>query len=291
MIKELGPSSVGLDFGPTQMTISVFGNGAGIGVAREAALYAASLVGDLAAVKQTAALPQNRLGDTAGLPEVLRQMVAAVKASGDAELTPMAAVAGTVADLTADWLAAKGIPKVIVNNGGDIAIRLAAGESAAVGVAPGLGLAHTHVLEVAAGDGVGGVATSGLGGRSFTKGIATAAVAVAGRAALADACATSIGNATYAPHPAIRMAPAEEIDPLTDIAGHLVVREVGPLPPGIIQAALTGGWRRAETLRCLGVIKGAAVFINHWGVMVPENFAKPVDTIRIEEGLEWKSVK
>lgn len=288
MIKVLGPGYVKLDFGPVQMTINVSGEGAGSGVAEEAALHAVAVIRSLAAVKEVAALPQEMIGDAGDLPEVLRRMVAAVRASGDGDLTPMAAVAGTVADMTADWLAARGIPKVIVNNGGDIAIRLQPGHSACVGIAPGLGLPHTHVLAVHAGDGIGGVATSGLGGRSFTKGIATAAVAAAESAALADACATSLGNATFAPHPAIRRVAAHEVDPLTDIAGHLVVREVGELPPDVIRAALAGGSHRAGQLYGRGIIKGAAIFINHWGVMVPEDLAAPVPNISVKEGLAWR---
>lgn len=288
MIKVLGPGNVKLDFGPTQMTINVSGKDAGSGVAEEAALYAVGVIRSLAAVKEIAAMPQDAIGDTGDLPEVLQRMVAAVRASGDGDLTPMAAVAGTVADMTADWLAARDIPKVVVNNGGDIAVRLQSGHSVSVGITPALDLAPTHVLTINAGDGIGGVATSGLGGRSFTKGIATAAVAVATHAALADACATSLGNATFAPHPAIRMVPAQEVDPLTDIVGHLVVREVGPLPPEVFQEALTNGWQRARQLYDLGIIKGAALFIRNWGVMVPENLAAPVPTISIEEGLEWK---
>jgi len=177
---------------------------------------------------------------------------------------------------------------VIVNNGGDIALRLAEGYSAEVGVAPAIGTPPTHILSVRAADGIGGVATSGLGGRSFTKGIATAAVVAAKTAALADACATSIGNATFAAHPAIKLVRAEAVDPLTDIAGHLVVGQVGPLPPEIVQEALLNGWRRAEECRRLGLIQGMALFIGNFGVMIPESFAAPVNNIEIKEGLEWR---
>lgn len=288
MIELLGPGHVKLDYGPTQMTINVSGKGAGNGVAEEAALYAVGLVRTLAEVKEIAARPQKAFADDAGLPEILQRMLAAVRASGDTDLTPMAAVAGTVADMTADWLAARGIPKVIVNNGGDIAVRLQPGYTTTVGIAPALGAPPTHTFTLTAQSAIGGVATSGFGGRSFTKGIATAAVAMAGSAALADACATSLGNATYAPYPAIRLVPAEELDPLTDIAGHLVVRDIGPLPPEIIQAALASGWQQAARLYGLGIIRGAALFIQHWGVMLPEGLAAPVETISIEEGFQWK---
>ena len=291
MITVLGPGRVALDYGPTQMNIQVWGDGADSSVAEEAALYTVKVIGDLALVKSVAASAQRNLPDPLQLPDVLQRMIAAVQASGDDDLTPMAAVAGTVADMTADWLMAKGIPKIIVDNGGDIAIRLEDGYTATVGIAPALNLPPTHMIRINAGDGVGGVTTSGMGGRSFTKGIASAATVIAKTAAIADACSSTIGNATTALHPAIRRVRAEEVDPLTDLVGHWVVREVGELPPETIEAALTSGWRRASELYEIGLIKGAALFIGQWGVMLPETLAVPLSHIQIEEGIQWKSVK
>lgn len=276
MIRELGPGRVALDFGPTQMNIMVEGDGAGTEVAAEAAVYAAGLVEQLAEVKRIAARPQSEIDSTTGLPEVLQRMIEAVRLSQDGDLTPMAAVAGTISDMTADWLLARRIPKIIVNNGGDIAIRLAPGWQAVVGVAPSLGAQPGHILRIQAGDGIGGVTTSGTGGRSFTKGIATAATVAARTAAIADACATSIGNATFFFHPAIRLAKAEEIDPLTDLIGHWVVREVGELPPETVQAALHQGWQRAKHFLDRGIICGCVIFIGTVGVMLPEGLVAPL---------------
>lgn len=276
MIRELGPGKVALDFGPTQMNIQVFGIEAGTAAAVEAATYASGLVSELAAFKTVAARPQNEIVSLDGLPVVLQRMIEAVRFSGDTDLTPMAAVAGTISDLTADWLFGRGISKVIVNNGGDIAIRLSPGEKATVGIAPAMGLQPTHVLNIDSADGIGGVTTSGSGGRSFTKGLATAATVAAKTASIADACATSIGNATFSHHPSIRLVKAEEIDPLTDLVGHWVVRDVGELPPETVRAALENGFRRAKDYRDRGVIKGCVIFIGHEGVMLPEGLAVPV---------------
>ena len=270
MIKELGPGKVALDYGPTQMNIQVYGEGADSEVAKEAARYAAGLVSELAAFKAVAAKPQTDIDSIESLPVILQRMIQAVRLSGDKDLTPMAAVAGSIADMTADWIFARGVPKIIVNNGGDIAIRLAGEQSVSVGIAPGIDMAPTHVLCINARDEIGGVTTSGTGGRSFSKGIATAATVIAKTAAIADACATSIANATYVPHPAIRMVKAEEIDPLTDIVGHWIVREVGELPVEVIDAALANGWRRANLCRDSGLIKGCVLFIGQRGMMVPE---------------------
>lgn len=276
MIRELGPGKVALDFGPTQMNIQVSGDNAGTGIAMEAAGYATGLVTELAECKMIAARPQREIGAVDGLPVVLRRMIEAVRNSGDTDLTPMAAVAGTLSDMTADWLFARGIPKIIVNNGGDIAIRLSGEQRATVGIAPALGMPPTHVFHICAADEIGGVTTSGSGGRSFTKGIANAATVLAKTASIADACATSIGNATYSPHPAIRMIKAEEADPLTDLAGHWVVRDVGELPPETVRAALENGWRRAKELHDREIIKGCVIFIGQAGVMLPEGLVTPL---------------
>lgn len=276
MIRELGPGKIALDFGPTQMNIQVSGKDADSGVAKEAALYAVRLVTELAAVKSVAARSQSEIQNEEALPEVLQRMIAAVRLSGDTDLTPMAAVAGTIADMTADWLFSRELSRVIVNNGGDIAIRLAWEERISVGIAPAIGRPATHVLNISAGDDIGGVTTSGSGGRSFTKGIATAASVLAKTAAIADACATSIANATYSPHPAIRLVRAEEIDPLTDIAGHWVVQDVGDLPLETIDSALQNGWRRANEFWENGLIKGCVLFVGDRGIMLPEGIAVPL---------------
>ena len=276
MIRELGPGKVALDFGPTQMNIHVSGDNAGTGIAKEAADYAIKLVTELAGFKTIAARPQSEIGTLEDLPVVLQRMIESVRKTGDTDLTPMAAVAGTLSDMTADWLFARGVSKVIVNNGGDIAIRLSGEQRATVGIAPALGMPPTHVLHIGAADGIGGVTTSGSGGRSFTKGIATAATIAAKTASIADACATSIGNATFSPHPSIRMARAEEIDPLTDIAGHWVVRDVGELPQETVQAALENGWMRAKSYLDRGIITGCVIFIGQAGVVLPEGLVTPL---------------
>lgn len=291
MIRVKGPGWVALDYGPTQMNIQVSGDDADSSVAEEAALYAIQVVKELAAFKSVAFRPHRKIKEVSSLPEVLQRMILAVQAAGDADLTPMAAVAGAVADMTADWLVERGIPKIIVNNGGDIAIRLSGELTVTVGIAPAIDLPATHTFKVCAADNIGGVTTSGLGGRSFTKGIATATTILGRTAAIADACASSVGNATNADHPAIRRVLAETVDPLTDLVGHWVVKEVGELPPEVVVEALHSGWRRAKELYSQGLIQGAAIFIGHWGIMLPETLAVPRKDINIEEGLQWKFVK
>ncbi len=139
----------------------------------------------------------------AGLTEpseglLVHTMWAAASIIGDDDLTPMAAVAGTIADATADLLAESGLTRVIVNNGGDVAVRLAKGEKVSVGIRPDVNRPRiSHRLFLAPEMDIGGVCTSGLGGRSFTRGIASAATVFANRAAIADAAATAVANATF----------------------------------------------------------------------------------------------
>ena len=59
-------------------------------------------------------------------------MVESVQALCEKDLTPMAAVAGTIADGVADFLFDRGMTKVVVDNGGDIAARCKEGESVRV---------------------------------------------------------------------------------------------------------------------------------------------------------------
>ena len=125
--------------------------------------------------------------DLTGLPRVMAE---SVLATGEPTLTPMAAVAGTVADAVADWLFARGADLVAVNNGGDVALRLGEGRSIRMGILPDLNGRVAQVVEIRAEDGIGGVCTSGLGGRSLTRGIAGGVTVFSRRCALADACAT-----------------------------------------------------------------------------------------------------
>lgn len=116
---------------------------------------------------------------------------------------------------------------------------------------------------------IGGICTSGIGGRSFTKGIATAAVAIAENAALADACATYLGNETNVEDPEIIRCYAEEIDSETDISGHQITLKVGHLNKKTIYSALLNGVKAAEDLYERNIIWGGVLCIEKEIVTVP----------------------
>ncbi|KKM10445.1 hypothetical protein SY88_13675 [Clostridiales bacterium PH28_bin88] len=244
---------------------------------RKAGARVPVLLDALAGVLPLAKQPWPCLAGSKDLPKVLRLMVEAVAATGDETMTPMAAVAGTFADLVADFTVDQGATKVLVNNGGDIALRLKPGESTRVGIAPRLqvGMA-THFIPLDFNSKVGGVATSGLGGRSFTLGVADAVVSVARNAALADACATLIGNYTNVEFPGVTRRPARELDPDTDIPDLLVTTCVGQLPEWAVEKALDGGVAKAKQLAEKNLILGAVIFVAGRVRMWPEGLARPL---------------
>jgi hypothetical protein len=194
------------------------------------------------------------------LPPIPRVMVESVMATRERDLTPMAAVAGSIADAVADWLFNRGMSRVIVNNGGDIAIRLAENETARVGIRPHIQHAYvSHVVELSSCHPSWGVNTSGLGGRSLTRGIASAVTSFAKTSALADATATAIANACFVRDDAIVQAMAQTIDPYTDIPGVPVTVKVGHLKTNRITQAMEKALNKAEHYIELGLIQGALI--------------------------------
>jgi uncharacterized protein len=196
---------------------------------------------------------------------VARRMHAAVAPfAEDHFITPMAAVAGSVAEEILDSLVqAAPLTRAYVNNGGDIALHLTDGEAFTVGLIDrpdGFGVMRT--AEIRADDPARGVATSGWHGRSFSLGIADAVTVMAKTAAQADAAATVIGNAVdLSGHPAIVRCPANELQPDSDLGSRLVTRDVGFLNESEIATALEAGDARARQLLGRGLIEAVALHL------------------------------
>lgn len=175
-------------------------------------------------------------------------------------ITPMAAVAGAVADEILAHLAGPGISKAYVNNGGDIALYLTPGESLTAAIAARAGLPDRVTIRYQ--DPVRGIATSGWGGRSFSLGIADAVTVLAPTAAMADAAATIIANAVDLPgHAAISRRPACTIRADSDLGRIAVTVGVAPLSPSDRARALDAGLAAARAARSRGLINGAALFL------------------------------
>lgn len=197
---------------------------------------------------------------------VARRMVAACRPFAGVFVTPMAAVAGAVADeLLAAMRAAAPLSRAFVNDGGDIAVHIGAGETLDVGLAGEF--AHGAIptvngkLRLESHDGIGGIATSGARGRSFSLGIADAVTTLACDAATADVAATLIANAVDVSSPAIERRRACDLDPDSDLGPRLVTVAVGPLSPAEIDLALARGAACAENYAQQGCIRGAALML------------------------------
>jgi ApbE superfamily uncharacterized protein (UPF0280 family) len=212
---------------------------------------------------------------------VARRMHAAVAPFAlDHFITPMAAVAGSVAEeILGAMLDAARLERAYVNNGGDIALHLGHGEHFTVGLMDRPdrhGLMRTIVVD--ADDPTRGVATSGRHGRSFSLGIADAVTVLARTASQADAAATIIANAVDLPgHPAIVRCPALDLQPDSDLGARLVTRGVGELTGHEIEDALESGAACARKLLAAELIDGAALRLQGETVVVS---ARAVDTLR-----------
>lgn len=185
--------------------------------------------------------------------------------SGETFITPMAAVAGSVAEeILAAMLLAAPLDRAYVNNGGDIALHLARGQSFTIGLIdrpdrPSM-IGKTMIRSS---DESRGIATSGRHGRSFSLGIADAVTALAKTAAQADAAATVIANAVDLPgHPAIVRVPASDLQPDNDLGERLVTRNVGALSHADVIMALQSGVDRARDLLARGLIAGASLSLH-----------------------------
>lgn len=192
---------------------------------------------------------------------VARRMAAAVRPHRPVFVTPMAAVAGAVADEMLAGLVGgdPAIRRAYANDGGDVAIHLAPGERFRIGMADLATAALGGLADIPAECPIRGIATSGQGGRSFSRGIAEAVTVLAGSAAAADAAATLIANAVDLDHPGIRRRPARDLDPDSDLGARLVTVAVPPLAPAEIEAALAAGAAAAEGMRRAGLIAAAAL--------------------------------
>jgi ApbE superfamily uncharacterized protein (UPF0280 family) len=203
-----------------------------------------------------------------------QRMMAAVRPFAEIRfITPMAAVAGAVADeVLASMLA--GFPaddrphRIYVNNGGDIAIHLDADAEFRIGMAREDG-ASLGAFAVRADQPTRGIATSGRGGRSLSMGIADSVTILARNAAEADAAASLVGNVVDLPgHPGICRGRAIDVVDDSDLGENLVVTGCGELSREECEAALASGAAEAERFIARGLIHRAGLFLQECGRIV-----------------------
>jgi ApbE superfamily uncharacterized protein (UPF0280 family) len=129
-----------------------------------------------------------REGDDA--PPLIRRMCDAARA---ANVGPMAAVAGAVAEAAVEAMVNAGSTHALIDNGGDIAMIL--DREVDIGIYAGNSRFSELAFRFEPVDHVMGVCTSSASvGPSISFGIADAAIVISDNAALADACATMLGN-------------------------------------------------------------------------------------------------
>ena len=147
---------------------------------------------------------------------LIRQMLEAGRL---AQVGPMAAVAGAIADYVGRSLI-KLSREVIVENGGDVFLFGEKKRSVAV-VAGGSPLSGLLAIAVEPREGCGVCTSSGTVGHSLSLGKADAALVVAKDCALADAAATRLGNLDQSPE--ALDSPLDEICAIPGVEGALVI--------------------------------------------------------------------
>jgi ApbE superfamily uncharacterized protein (UPF0280 family) len=169
-VRELSGGRLHLSHGPIDVLLRAWGKQDMVTVAHAAAARRfADILQELCGE-----LPRLRAQAGTGQPPespVGRRMAAACREFADVFVTPMAAVAGSVADeLMAVMLDAAELQRAYVNDGGDIAVYCGPGAALDIGVAGGFRRGPVPRLNggvhVRYGDGIGGIATSGARGRS-----------------------------------------------------------------------------------------------------------------------------
>lgn len=262
VIRRFGHNRLHLQDGPIDLIVEAFGASEEIDCAYRAAAerfitILDELCSELPLLRSAAAEPPKGI--------VAHRMWGAVLPfARDTFITPMAAVAGAVAEeVLGAMTAAARLQRAYVNNGGDIAIFLAPGETLRIGMVDRPDTPSMFgSLFVSADQAVRGIATSGWRGRSFSLGIADAVTVLADTAAMADAAATIIANAVDLPgHAAIERRPARDLAPDNDLGARLVTVAVDALTEAEKEQALARGSRAAEMCLDRLLIRAAALHL------------------------------
>jgi len=153
-------------------------------------------------------------------PEIVKRLVLAGNAVG---VGPMAAVAGTIAELAVEAALDKGAKHVIVDNGGDIA--LFTDRPVLVGIYAGESGIKNLAFQIEAQESIMGICTSsGSIGHSISFGNTDAATVISRSASLADAAATSLGNAILDGSRESIEKSFDRINGVDDIRGALIIK-------------------------------------------------------------------
>jgi ApbE superfamily uncharacterized protein (UPF0280 family) len=262
-VQRLGDGRLFLHDGPIDLIVEAFGAQAEVRRAYDAVVR--RFVDVLDELCAELAFLRCRCSGDGELPQgmIAQRMTRAVAPyAATAFITPMAAVAGAVAEeILAAMTSAASLERSYVNDGGDIAIHLTPGRQFRVGMVERPerpSLFGTALLTADAP--VRGIASSGWRGRSFSLGIADAVTILAETAAQADAAATIVANAVDLPgHAQVTRLRARDLAPDNDLGDLLVTQDVGPLEPREVREALDAGEEKASSVLAQGLICAAAL--------------------------------
>ena len=276
--------------GPIDLVIGADGDAAAVASAHEAAWQRfeqvlPELVQELPLLRQAVS---SKATDCPLKGPVARRMWQACRPYAMDFITPMAAVAGSVAQEIIACYQRPGIARAWVNNGGDIAMHLTPGQSLKVGLYADIARLDVAQLQdqllldgqfsVQAAIPVRGVATSGWRGRSFSMGIADSVTVLAHTAAQADAAATVIANAVNVNDARVQRAPAASLKDDSDLGQRLVTTGVPPLAPALVLQALQAGLATARALQSEGLIYSALLVCQQQALQTSEN--APSETLQ-----------
>ena len=276
--------------GPIDLVISADGDAAALASAHAAAWQRfeqvlPELVQELPLLRQAVS---SKATDCPLKGPVARRMWQACRPYAMDFITPMAAVAGSVAQEIIACYQRPGIARAWVNNGGDIAMHLTPGQSLKVGLYADIARLDVAQLQdqllldgqfsVEAAMPVRGVATSGWRGRSFSMGIADSVTVLARTAAQADAAATVIANAVNVDDARVQRAPAASLKDDSDLGQRLVTTGVPPLAPALVLQALQAGLATARALQSEGLIYSALLVCQQQALQTSEN--APSETLQ-----------
>lgn len=277
--------------GPIDVVIGADGDPRAVDAAHEAAwrrfeTVLAELVAELPALRRPV-----RDGDCPLEGTVARRMWHACFPYRDRHVTPMAAVAGSVAQELVAAYDRDGVARAFVNNGGDIALHLAPGASVRVGLCADLArhvpragrstLTPDADVEVRADMAVRGVATSGWRGRSLSLGIADSVTVLAATAAEADAAATMIANAVDAADARIVRRPAREVRDDSDLGELPVTVDVPPLEDALVREAIASGLARAREIERAGLLASALIVCQGRSASLADDPARARSRLRV----------
>ena len=253
MLLDLNEKGTYIQVGPASVVVTVKKDGKNIKEAEfECSKFLKNILVEVSNFKEILKLKAFKINiNKKNIPEIVKKTVNASNLIDGKELTPMSAVAGAVSEILLEWISDRyEYDKIIVNNGGDIAVDFKDSVKLLVGDNLKISVKSSSVK---------GIATSGFGGRSLSKGIADYVTVFAESASVADAAATYIANSVYFKSNKIELCFAHELDKNTDLKGELVVKNIGNLDKTEIDRAVENGIKTAEILVKQNKILGAII--------------------------------